>query len=301
MGHRPSTLWSSFWFDEDVERWNNEQRVLFIYLLSNELASTSGVYMISRTRLSKALDIDAANLDRYLISEPMKNLSYDAHNNVVFVHNRWRYNKRGRRDLIIKGIIGDYYANPKAVHIWREFREQYRADIMNEPTLHEHFFKRVDLDGPGPIPLVLGATPLTPYSVDFADDQEREAEIQRLLNAFMDLDAGDVARIMRVVDHVGRSRSSERPLAPATRLDRVQWLSKRPVEQIARAVYLFEKADGIKGGKPFKYLQEIVDGGAAKWYREFDGERKRMEEKNGIGARKPGAAASREAQEQRGA
>jgi hypothetical protein len=281
-----------------VERWTPYQKLLFIFLFSNELCPTAGVYYITRKRIHLMTDIPLKELDRYLIIDGTKNLSYDAHHNVVFVHNKWKYNRRGRPDLIEKSIIGDYYANPKARQIWREFRDVYRRDITSSNELNEHFFRTINLDDENPMPLLLGSTPLTPYSGDFKDDQEREGEIQKLLNYYMrTFPSKDTERLLRVFDYFSRAKGSDKPMQTSTRLDRIQFMSRQPYELIAKALWLFEEASGVEKGLPWKYFKEIVAGGAKNWYEDMTKEIENRAE-NDIGRARKLKASRRSAQDQ---
>lgn len=287
MGDRPSTIWSRLWSDPDFEKLDKDGKLLFMYLVTTDRITTSGVYMDTRLHMHRKTGVSMETIDQNLLHGGFRTVSYDAHNNAVFIHNRWRYNRRGIPDIIVKSIIGDYWANPKASQIWKEFRNKYREQIMNNPTLHDHFFSQVDLEAANPMPLLLGSTPLTPYSEKFGDDQSRESEIQRILAQYIEaVPKDDFERILRVWRYFSMTKGSGVPLAPKTRLGRLQWQAKRPIEQVCRAVYLFEKAKGIECGKPWAYFEQVMNGGAKTWYVSYRKATDQIEEQS-IGARRP--------------
>lgn len=284
MGRRATPWWSTFWSDKDVEEWPIHKRYLFWFLSTNELATsaTSGVYYITRRRIHRMSDLPLAEIDRWLLTEGTKNISYDAHHNVVFIENKLRYMTGGRPDLVAKSIIGDYWANPKCREIWRRFRNKYRKMIEGSPILHEHFFQKIDLrqTDEEQHPMFLSATPLTPYADDLSTDADREKRIQELLNRYgRDLPSDDVDRIFKVYDHLSTDRRGKRVVASRSRVFLLERIDKEPVELIARAAYVFLKADGIKEGKNQKYFLKIVTGGARTWYTEFKSERDKLMDK----------------------
>lgn len=279
MGDRAATIWSGFWSDADVEAWPINKRYLFLFLWSNELCSTSGVYYITRRRIHKVTDLPLPELDQYLIHDGIKNVSYDARNNVVFIHNKLRYMRGGRPDLIAKSIIGDYWANPDARQIWREFREKYRATIMANNILHNHFFSEIDLDtADSPLPLLLGSTPLTPNVGE--NETEIEAKIQRQLNRYAQgLPPDDVERIMIAYEHLTKNKTTGRPTAAKSRLTLLELWAKEPIEVIARAAYLFITSGAIGDNRGSQaYYHGIMRKGARAWFTEYDRERKKRQE-----------------------
>jgi len=282
VGDRKTTLYSGFWSHRRIEEWSAYQKLLFIYLMSNDRCSTSGVYYITRDRIHWETKIPRSVVDENLVTSQMEAVTYDATLNVVFVHGKLRrsMSKGGAKNIIAKTIVGDYYANYKAVSIWRLFRDIYSDQVASMPLLNEVFNEKSNLDGePGSAPFLLGAE-LTPHAEDLTSDADREGLIQRELNRYMDLPSDDLERITKVIEHISRRRGGDVLVSPQTRLDRVAAMGKMPVEQIARSAFLFIDAGGIVDKKPWGYFETIMNSDdVRKWYETFE---KAQRRKNGI-------------------
>ena len=279
-------LWSRFWLDEDVESWSVNQRYLFLFLISNPLRTTSGIYYITRKRIHIESLLPISEIDRYLVSEGTKNISYDRQHSVVFIHNALRHMRGGRPNLIARSIVNDYHATSQSVQIWREFSRKYQVTIQSNNELSE-LFNKVDLTRvPDAVPLLIdGGQTFAPSTEGDKTDAQIESEIQKVINKLVDsLPKTDFERIMQIYEHFSRKKTG-RPYAPRNRLRVINALSEGAPEIHARAAYLFIKADGIGTRKPINYYKAIVENDASEWYAEVQKETRRLEGGKDVGDR----------------
>jgi hypothetical protein len=120
------------WGDPDFENYSPEQKLIFLYLITNNLTRESGIYPITLRRISNDTGIRLQTVVKQLsnglqtVSEPLsnrlKNIYYDK--NIVFVQNFRKYNSGGRPDFIKKAVLSDFI-NTQSSYLWRLFDEIY--------------------------------------------------------------------------------------------------------------------------------------------------------------------------------
>lgn len=111
------------WNDPDFADFDSESKLLFLYILSNEAATVSGIYVLPRApiiSIQTGVSVEALN-DRF---EKFKNIEYDKDSHTVFVRNFLDYNPGGRRDLIEKSIANDF-KRTKSSKFWLGFIKKY--------------------------------------------------------------------------------------------------------------------------------------------------------------------------------
>lgn len=110
------------WKDPDFEKFNYTQKLIFIYLLTNESTTESGIYPISVKTISNETGIPIKKVEELLVNG-LKNISFDSKNSCVFVKKFLKYNGGGRPDLLVKSIEKDY--KNIETDLWNEFVLEY--------------------------------------------------------------------------------------------------------------------------------------------------------------------------------
>lgn len=115
---------SAIWSDPDFEEYSKDQKLIFLYLITTEKTTESGVYAVTPKAISSETGIPVSTV-KEVLGNGFKNISYDFENSCVFVHSFLRYNGRGRKDLLAKSIQAD--ARRVRTPLWRIFEETYPA------------------------------------------------------------------------------------------------------------------------------------------------------------------------------
>jgi len=120
--YRP--IFTRIWKDPDFEDLGPTEKLLFIYLFSNELTTDSGIYSISFKTISNETGIPLATVSELLANGKIKNIMYDEPLKLVFVVNFKKYNKGGKPALVEKGIVNDFKATKSSL-LWDYFIKEY--------------------------------------------------------------------------------------------------------------------------------------------------------------------------------
>ena len=112
----------NIWKDPDFEKFNYTQKLIFIYLLTNESTTESGIYPITVKTISNETGVPIKKVEE-LLANGFKNISYDFDNSCVFVKKFLKYNGGGRPDLLIKSVEKDY--KNINTNLWDEFVLEY--------------------------------------------------------------------------------------------------------------------------------------------------------------------------------
>jgi len=118
--YRP--IYTSVWKDPDFEKYKPLDKLVFLYLCTNESTTESGIYPITIKTISNETGISCETVGKQLANS-LKNIVYDFDNSFVFVKKFLKYNGGGRPDLLRKSISKNYelYKTP----LWNEFIELY--------------------------------------------------------------------------------------------------------------------------------------------------------------------------------
>jgi len=120
--YRP--IFCKIWKDPDFEDLDPVDKLIFIYLCTNELTTDSGIYPISFKTISNETAIPLETVSQRLANGSIKNIMYDKPLKHVFVVNFKNYNKGGKPALVEKGIKNDYKSS-KASYLWSYFIKKY--------------------------------------------------------------------------------------------------------------------------------------------------------------------------------
>lgn len=170
--YRP--IFTKIWNDPDFEENKHKGKLIFIYLCTNPSTTESGIYAVSCKSISQATGIKLKEVEDALRNNRIKNVLYDTENKVVFVCNFFRYNGRGRPDLVIKSILNDY--NYIKTSLWDEFKKHYPHYFEEMSTLSEQLEKgSIPNPNPKPIPKP-NPTHTTYLSAGESADKDRDSK-----------------------------------------------------------------------------------------------------------------------------
>ena len=112
----------AIWDDPDFQDYSPDAKLLFLYLCTNRRTTESGIYPITIKTIQNETCIKKETIKK-LLTNGLKNVSYDFDNSFVFVHRFMNYNSGGRPERIELGIKSDNqnYQTP----LWKIFIEQY--------------------------------------------------------------------------------------------------------------------------------------------------------------------------------
>lgn len=118
------------WRDPAFQRYTARQKLIFLYLISNESTTESGIYPVTTTTIAQGTDIPEKEVQK-IMGNGLKNVTYDLEDEMVFVHHFLKYNRRGHPDKIKRSIEIDYEFNPHS--LWHVFKKFYPAYCENIP------------------------------------------------------------------------------------------------------------------------------------------------------------------------
>jgi len=121
-GYKP--IYKRIWKDPDFQELDKDDKLLFIYLCTNEAVTESGVYPLTPTTVANETGISLDKVKERFNDRFFKNVIYDKEARIIFVKKMKRYGTGGRPDLIAKSILSDY-ASHKSKFLWEEFLKEY--------------------------------------------------------------------------------------------------------------------------------------------------------------------------------
>lgn len=119
------------WGDPHFESYSTDQKLIFIYLITNNLTRESGIYHITPKRISNDTGIELKTVANILKGGEIKNIHYDEKQKVVFISNFRKFNGGGRPELIKKAIMGDHEKSYKS-YLWQMFDTKYPEFKLSE-------------------------------------------------------------------------------------------------------------------------------------------------------------------------
>jgi hypothetical protein len=124
------------WKDPDFEKYNSNMKLIFLYLCTNELTTESGIYAISTRTISQETRVPEKTVIK-LLSNGLKNITYDFDNNCVFIKNFLNYNGGGKPELLRISISNNYkeFKTP----LWNEFIKLYPNFSNGLQTVNQPF------------------------------------------------------------------------------------------------------------------------------------------------------------------
>ncbi len=132
-GYRP--IYKRIWKDPDFQELPATEKLLFIYICTNEMTTESGIYPLTAKTIADETGIDPTTVSQVLhncsvtVTQRLpkgcfKNVIYDPTNKLIFVKKLRKYSTGGRPELVSKSIVNDFLHFPRSV-LWKEFILEY--------------------------------------------------------------------------------------------------------------------------------------------------------------------------------
>ena len=172
--YRP--VYTKIWKDKDFLASPKDAKLLFLYLITNESFNNSGVYEIPVKTISHETGIPVPTVTQLLGKGSIRNVLYDAENEIVLVENARKYSPGGNPTQVEKGILSEYKLTSKTF-LWKTF-------VLLNPQFKEKF-STVDQGLPNrslPLPLPL------PIDLDCTlinEQKEKEDEEAKRVLAYL--------------------------------------------------------------------------------------------------------------------
>lgn len=279
---RISAISAYFWDDPDIENLDRDEKLLFLFLFTNNLCGPSGIYKVSLGYIAYKTAIEQEEVRERVAIHGIKNVHYDVNKSVVFVENKLKYRLAGRPDLIAKGIMGDYRMCPYPSRFWGLFRRKYAAYIEAIDSLREHF-QNVDIADEFTVDELLEPLDHTELLKALSSTMKAkravnyEKEIQVFLKRYEDeLDREDRDTFYTVYNYLTSNTRTGKPIRDEGRYSILKKMSTKPALQIVAACYMFIEADCMETKKRFAYFWGIVKKSAAEWYFAWKSEHEKL-------------------------
>lgn len=122
----------SFWTDPDIEPMSTEEKLVYIFLFTNQLTTESGIYSISLKYISERTSININKINGIIntLQSVYNKITYDNNSSIIFVHGFMKRNYRGNTNLLDKSIIQDFHNN-KSMVCWSKFVEIYEIHCIS--------------------------------------------------------------------------------------------------------------------------------------------------------------------------
>ncbi len=116
-------VYTKIWKDPDYQEYNAEAKLLFLYLITNDSVTESGIYPLTVKTASHEIGLSIIKVAK-LLKNGLKNVIYDIENRLVFVVNFKNYNRGGKPQLVERSIANDFEAYHKSF-LWSDFVKNY--------------------------------------------------------------------------------------------------------------------------------------------------------------------------------
>jgi len=160
------------WKDPDFEEYKPPMKLIFLYLITNESITESGIYPVTIKTISNETGIPKETVGK-LLASGLKNVSYDHENQIVFVHNFLRYNGGGRPDLLQKSIEKNYRLI--RTPLWTIFQEVYPQYVKIFETVGKQLANR-SIDTPNTISISISKSNSKSNSIEDSSDLKTRSE-----------------------------------------------------------------------------------------------------------------------------
>jgi len=136
-----SPIHKRIWKDPDFQELCPEDKLLFIFLCTNESTTVSGIYPLTPKTAYNETGIGLATVTERFNNGFYKNVIYDKDKKLVFVKKLHKYNPGGNPDLIKRAIMNEYAMYP-SVLLWGEFFNEYsefKGLLNGLPTVAQRY------------------------------------------------------------------------------------------------------------------------------------------------------------------
>ena len=174
--YRP--VYTKIWKDKDFLNAGKDSKLLFLYFITNESITNSGIYEIPLKTIAMETGIPSPTVRELLTNGSIKNIEYDMENEIAFVMNSRKYCSGGNPAQVEKGILSEFKQTSKTF-LWNSFLEinpQFKTKLS---TVGQPLVKGT-LPLPLPIEVEVSLNKKTPSPVK--DDKKIEKEIMEYFN-----------------------------------------------------------------------------------------------------------------------
>jgi hypothetical protein len=114
-----------FWDDPDIEPFSPEEKLVYLFLFTNRLATESGIYAISEKFIAERTCISINKIKTILntLQNTYHKITYDV--NIIFVHGFLKRNYRGKPELLNFSILKNVEDYP-SLPCWNKFLDVYK-------------------------------------------------------------------------------------------------------------------------------------------------------------------------------
>lgn len=119
---RYRSIHRGIWNDEDFLELNADDKLLFLYLITNKALTESGIYRVSLKTISFETSIPLETVSKRFGNGLFKNVKYDADNKLIYIINARKYNNGGNPKMITASIQADYNECPTSP-LWKLFQD----------------------------------------------------------------------------------------------------------------------------------------------------------------------------------
>jgi hypothetical protein len=137
-------LYSKIWSDDDFGEYFPEEKLLYIYLLTNSHVEKSGIYKINIRQMAFETGIASTDIKTFLLSFVKQNkIKYDFENKIIFIPNLFKFNKGTVKNpnVLVKTMRTNY--NFTKCSFWKDFFKIYQDDDVVKYLL-ESINKKID-------------------------------------------------------------------------------------------------------------------------------------------------------------
>ena len=154
-----TAIYQKLWKDKDFLKSSVDEKLLFLYLTTNEAVHISGIYEIPISTIAYETSIRLSTVKKVLGNGSIKNVVYDLENEMVFLVNRLKkYSQGGNPAQVEKGVLKQFQETGKTP-LWNLFIE------VN--PCYKELFSTVDQPLPkGTLPIPLPIRDLNNNSTD---------------------------------------------------------------------------------------------------------------------------------------
>ena len=118
------------WKDPHFQEFTISEKLIFIYLFTNESVTESGVYRLTFKTITDMTDVKKSKVEEAILETFKKRIAYDPENSMIWVKNFLRYNGHGKPNLLVRSILNDYKVSKKS-NVWEGYWE-HNSDCIEK-------------------------------------------------------------------------------------------------------------------------------------------------------------------------
>ncbi len=111
------------WSDPDFQDYNIQEKLVFIFIFTNDIATQSGVYQLTFKDIFDKTGVSKKDVKEIITKSFQKKVVYDSKNSVIWVKNYLRHNSINKNPCnVIRSVLNDYKATKRS-HVWNGYWE----------------------------------------------------------------------------------------------------------------------------------------------------------------------------------